>query len=465
MPAPYKPGHGLADYDAKLALWRALLGATKDDFVRRVAQGDKRLEASVNDLEERLRSWKTSNPKESDSVAFMQRLAEVLPTRGRVSGELLGPIPVVEYAALLPAPHHDLARLILKGYGLSFSPVALTPFVQPTRQHNRNGHFPIWVYDSNHLETIRAGIRKGEIDQKHYYMDPDSADAWLSLVGSAPYGAYLDCLDSLRMLLEAPAWKEVLVKEQPGAVVMLAGGGAPTKDVLLIKNLLRTLKDQHQLRYCLMDVSYYMLEESRRLILEHLELLGLLDRVEMELVKGDILEMRARHRKEFHTSANIVFGITGGTIGNLSETAFFRSLERVAKAGDALIVSADTWDSPPAGYGDTLLAQYDNDDLRNFIRPVVRRVLNEMNSDMTLENALKNVVFELPERGNKLSDIPGSITVTAMIKADEPIRLFKSTRYQSDKLIAFAATHGWNLKCQIGSEHFKQFLFTRDVAG
>ena len=160
--------------------------------------------------------------------------------------------------------------------------------------------------------------------------------------------------------------------------------------------------------------------------------------------------------------------ITGGTIGNFSEALFFRSLDHAAVDGDLLIVSADTIDGLPSGSVERVLTdKYDNPDLRRFIKPVVRAVVSESDTQENVNKALERIKVTLRPGGYAhASDVPmsRSVIVTLDVSGRE-ITLVTSTRYQSPDLVSFAAKYGWQVVCQIPSPlnpHYKQFLFRRN---
>jgi len=185
-------------------------------------------------------------------------------------------------------------------------------------------------------------------------------------------------------------------------------------------------------------------------------------------VHRDILSFNKRDNDRLHEHGAVVFAITGGTIGNLSEAAFFRSLDQVAVRGDMLVMSADTIDELSSEDQRILVSKYDNQDLRLWLKPVVRGVLSESESSHpeSLEHALSRIKVHLRSSDNgHVSDIAQSrsVVVTLDIKGREVI-LLTSTRYQTSQLSAYAASHGWECRGQISTQanpNFKQFLFLR----
>lgn len=149
---------------------------------------------------------------------------------------------------------------------------------------------------------------------------------------------------------------------------------------------------------------------------------------------------------------------------------FFRSLDHAAADGDVLIVSADTIDGLPADAIERILTdKYDNPDLRRFIKPVVRAVVSESNSQEPVPRALDRIKVTLRPGGDaNASDVrmSRSVIVTLDVSGRE-ITLVTSTRYKSSEVVAFAAKYGWHAVCQVSSplnSHYKQFCFRRNKA-
>jgi hypothetical protein len=251
---------------------------------------------------------------------------------------------------------------------------------------------------------------------------------------------------------------------------MLAGGGAPTKDLLLMRNLLKQSYIQDRVHYHLMDISPYMLIESWLWISEHSRTIDGYEKIDLGLFYADVLDLTEGDRKYFHEHGKVIFGITGGTVGNFSEAAFFRSLDHASEPDDLLVISADTIDGIPSNELDrTLIHKYNHPDFRRFIRPVVRAAISESKVKESADSALDRIKVTLRPGGcGNPGDVPESWSVIVTLEIDgREITLVTSTRYESPELIAFAAGYGWEPVCQIPSpldHHFMQFLFRRNGA-
>lgn len=325
------------------------------------------------------------------------------------------------------------------------------------------------VRKRSYLQSIRQGARTGRLDQRHYYLTPDAADSWLALVRAEAYPSYDHCKSGLKKLVESKTWRETIAECRPDTVVMLAGGGAPTKDLVIIQSLLQTpaLKGR-PISYYLIDISPYMLCSSYWYLHDSLAEVEGGERVDVQPVLDDVLELKELTAEHFRRDGTILFGITGGTIGNLLEDTFFAALNRVSRKGDLLIVSADTI---PEGEGrdlevveENLIHKYDHQHLRRFIGPAVRSLAAEVDLQQPVGSVFDKVSVELDEE-QLYSSVPGSTSVTMHLEADEKrINLLSSTRYLRSAMTAFAREKKWIKLAEVNSplnEDFVQFFFQR----
>ena len=469
MPEHKIPDKGVPDWTKKLALFQALLGAqSKKMLVTKVLRGTK-YENDIGYIASTLLGkWKTSRPTQDAGQFFFDTLAAKLPTKDTVNSSLLIELTIAKYIDHLP--NDEKTHAIIEQQGYSISSVTSRPTspgaLGVVHASRADSSYKILTHDRGPAETIRTGFQKGRIDQRHYYMDPDSAGEWSALVRADAYPTYSDCKTGLDALVKSQQWKESLKCSRPSTVVMLAGGGAPTKDLVFLQSLLQESYIENCVHLYLVDISYFMLEDSRRLILEHARVLGFYSRVEVEVICDDVLKMTAEDC-DFHTHGNVIFAITGGTIGNFHEQTFFRSLDGIARFGDLLVVSADTLDDLTTEDINALKNKYNNPDLRRFLRPVVEEVLRVSALKEFIDEALARIDVKLSssDDGNP-SDVPNSCSVIVRLKVNErEVDLVTSTRYRSSDLEAFASAFGWESVYRIGSplnKHFKQFLFRRN---
>ena len=303
------------------------------------------------------------------------------------------------------------------------------------------------------------------IDIRHHYLDPDTANAWTSLVGGgAAYPVYEECRTALIALVESESWRKAIAIAKPNTAVMLAGGGAPTKDCVLMESLLLNVDHRSTIHYYLMDTSPFMLIQSVRWMCDHAK--ANVDGFEIVAflpIYGNILLLNDEDRRFFHQFGKVLFGMTGVTIGNISEKIFFESLDRASESGDLLFLSAET-------IGDDLsdeqavIRKYDNPNMQRFIEPVVSTVVRASNSADSVERALNRRKTRLLPAGPKSgSDINGSRSVIVSLEVSgQEVTLVKSTRYNEAELISYAAAFDWEPIAAVPSNrmksHLKQFL-------
>jgi len=245
---------------------------------------------------------------------------------------------------------------------------------------------------------------------------------------------------------------------------MLCGGGSPSKDLVIINGLLDQpdLPDG-QVDYVILDVSPWMLFSSSWYLEETLPGVRGGERVRIIPVCGDVQGME--QLDVFSRGAGrTLFAITGGTIGNLSETRFFERLGRVARDDDLLIISADCLDGT-AGHAEKLISKYNHSEMQRFIAPAIHALIREFELEESFNQAFKRVRVNVAEGDEALSDVPGSaaVTLTATI-GDREIVIVSSTRYIPENLELFARSWGWEKVDTVASPlnpSFNQFLFRK----
>jgi hypothetical protein len=221
------------------------------------------------------------------------------------------------------------------------------------------------------------------------------------------------------------------------------------------------------LDYVLIDYSYYMLITSHLWLEDSLLHIGDASRVTVHPVQHDILDLK-ECEDGLRLSENVIFGITGGTIGNLDEAEFFQSLNEVSRPGDLLILSADTLgDGPLNEAKSALIEKYNHKEMRRFILPGVRAVVAEFDLPESVSSVFGKIKIDLEDAkaaGLSSIDRTGSVTLSLDVK-NRHLVLLSSTRYNADALEAFAAGYGWKLLVPVPSplnSDFVQFLFQRN---
>jgi hypothetical protein len=424
----------------------------------------------VDDITTASYKWSTHYP--TKYKYFFDKLAVTLGCEPTVRGLALVRASVDEFVELLPENRRAQAWKIVRkltGKGPDLTPpfAARVDSGAAESEPSRPGARFVRLNHSKDFESLTSGVKAGLLDTRNYYSTADAADVWQNLVSAESYRMYDQCKAGLRALVSDTRWRDALRETPITTAVMLAGGGAPTKDLVILRSLL----DQpavvgRTVNLVLVDINFYMLYQSRRLLDRAKAESPWGGQVHFEYVIDDVLAL-GESGEVFRRDGATLFAITGGTIGNLSELKFFRSLNRIAEPHDLLIVSADTVDGlPPAEVRAELERKYDHEEMRRFIAPGVRAVIDELGLQVSVQEALKTVDVRVrPDSESGLSDVPGSWSVALVQRAAQrEITLLSSTRYVSDELVAFIARLGWELICAIPSPanaHYEQFCFRR----
>lgn len=316
------------------------------------------------------------------------------------------------------------------------------------------------------FESIRAGLKKMQIDTAHYYLEAEAAESWNRLILAEEYPTYDQCKAGLNELMKREAWKTALNDANVRTAVMLAGGGAPTKDLVILRSLLKHAPASSRISMFLVDTSDFMLYTSFAWLNASLPAVPGHDRVDIQMVNDNVLNLsqcRATFRRE---GGGVLFAITGGTIGNLKEGGLFAAIERVAGQGDLLIISADTVDeSAPEDNEHELIAKYKNEEMLAFIASGVGKVMRELKLKEPLEAVLDRVTPRFTPDASGFSDVPGSWSFRLVLPTESgEVTLVSSTRYTASHLIAFANAHGWVSICTVpapSNTHYMQFAFRK----
>jgi hypothetical protein len=271
-------------WEKKLKLFKALLDVNTDSqFVNAVVAGAGWVSRDIESIEGRLPKWKEgTRPTQDPASRFFSLLADKLPTRDTVNGQLLIELPIEDYVERLPQKDEKVSAVLrLHGFSRVDRPSMNAPSTSPispmglsrSQAFDADSLYLLWNHDRGPEETIQVGFQKGKIDQRHYYIDPDSAHTWSALVRADAYPTYGHCKTALEALVNSSEWISVLNSEKPHTLVMLAGGGAPTKDLVLVQSLLGQPYIRERVALHLVDISWFMLTNSRRSINEHAQLL------------------------------------------------------------------------------------------------------------------------------------------------------------------------------------------------
>lgn len=333
-----------------------------------------------------------------------------------------------------------------------------------------NNHFA--VFHSTHATTLtmRRAIEAGKLGSEHYYLSSDAAANWLSLIDSPSYPSYMDCLAGIRELVLGPTWANIIRAGNHQRVVMLGGGGAPSKDLLLIENILGLLPENRRpLRYVMIDLSSPLLIDSTRFILREMKRRGWTRKMlEPIPIEHDFLKLKGC-AELLNEPGMTIWGCTGGTVGNVREDAFFSSLNARATTGDVLLLTADTFDGESLDhFRDKIKGKYKHEAMHNFLASPLGTVLQLERSDEGISSALKRISIDVEDdTDHEHSDVYGARCVQFSIRLkerDKPLVLLNSTRYSEKHLTDYAADLGWCHLRTVASPSnpsFKQFLFRR----
>src|ERR1039458_10755585 len=228
---------GIQDLELKLEVSRKLLSCMTDaELVEKVLPSKKNGDLTSKVVENLRRSWRHGHrPTKAEGMKFWDQLSFELICPEDVTGAMLVDVPIERFIGYLQQERQGLAREIIADFhtidAQPDNPSKLLHTPNSTRTLDLVDSNLIWVRYSGPVETVAAGVRAGKVDQKHYYLDPDSANAWGRLVNADAYPTYDHCRTGVQALFESEPWKVSLDGSRPLTAVMLAGGGAPSKDL------------------------------------------------------------------------------------------------------------------------------------------------------------------------------------------------------------------------------------------
>jgi hypothetical protein len=323
------------------------------------------------------------------------------------------------------------------------------------------------------MESLVEGVRNQHIDQKLHYLSADAALKWRAVIDTQSYKTYEQCKHALAALTQTPFWKTHIGSPNMDGAVVLGGGGAPEKDMVLINSLLNsTAGKSARVHYVLVDVSFYMLVYSYRFLDSVLRKQGARKRVALEMVVCDIMDLRGARNQLRRNGKNVTWFIPGGTLGNLNESQFFRSIEYKSEADDLLVVGAECFSEESRDkLRSELETQYDmsDDAIRNFATAPLRSSWHDLGVEESLDEVVKKIELRiLSGDDNVYSQVPGAITIEGSVKIDgSKVVLFTSSRYTEDGLLKIASGRGFKHETSVESplnKNFKQLVFRRTAS-
>jgi len=337
--------------------------------------------------------------------------------------------------------------------------------------------FPMYVFEDGDAPSVRQAAVGGAMDQRVFYQHPDSAVFWESIVTAQHYPTYDKCKYSLDKLWRSQIFLDEMAHNPPDAIVMLGGGGAFGKDVSTISAFLGTgsYTEANPLRYALFDISPWMLRRSLARLAAHWTQTDWGDKVAIELFTGDLMKLNsgARKRELRHGAKFVVWSLTGGTIGNISEAEFFRSLNLVSVPGDTLVLSASvklrsTVQKAEEEPDDESTSRYLSPSVKSLLRNPLRDLIHELGSRKSVSSVMDALKTRF-ENGDLegVTNVPDSHSMIMTADIDGfPCDVFNHTSYCPDALVAFALTKGWSHIDTVYPDHFSpdfaQFYFKKD---
>lgn len=330
--------------------------------------------------------------------------------------------------------------------------------------------FPIWIAKTaNSLRIVKDGLESGYIDQSLYYLSTESVHLWFAITNNDFYSGFDQCKTGLMRLVREPEWKDFISSEIFEGVVMLGGGGSPSKDAILVNSLIKASQDgprkETRSRYVLLDTSLYMLTSSRRELEGGLRRMGAEDAVSIIPVESDLMNLADAMPLIRPEEGNVAWFLTGGTLGNLDENQFFESVASQAQPNDLLIVGTGCFDGEPdEQYLSNLKREYEQDEIRKLVKVPLAAAWSALDMSGTALEALDNIKIDILKGGeNELSDVKDSVTVVANLSINGigDVLLFKSSRYREEALVELAGRHRWaHVKSVDGLDSsFRQVIF------
>lgn len=438
---PVRQHVGIRDWDAKKALLKqiyctptdkAFFGALIKECHKAAPERSPRLDA-VLDAQ---RKWVASRPIKTEYLALWDFIvrdlglqcngAQLITSTFERFIDLLGTQVLPEYAAVLiddpSAPLSEAQRDKLRAV-IAGAPAAASAA--------NDGEYSVLCDLNTHHEGPLSALKDGRWSVSRFYNAPEAARAWFRLVDSRNYRMYMDCVSSLEVLVATPEWNRALLGRRYNATVSLAGGGSPEKDLVLARSILRVLDDGREVEYRLVDMSLFMIQESLRLLLPRRDL----QRIRLTAKVANILELEKELSRPAHWDS-VVWALLGGTIGNLPERDFFRSLRGPSRSGDLLVIGLDTHDGESwANFEERMTKQYKCTELDALLQAQPLGIGQE-------DGPIVEVGVRQRDDGDQEHNVRGSWIAEFKYRSDGRRRVMGSTRYTLKEFLAFAQDIG-----------------------
>lgn len=396
---------------------------TSKDKVELLAQTE-----AARRLADNWRKWKAGGePRETE---FFDKLALVLGMPQHIKGMTLITASFAEFCARLSPEYQDLATELMPPRPKSEATAADKRFA------------PIFANMESEVETAADGLRRGRIEQKFFYLSPESAGRWYKLINDHKYEQFAECRQALARFVESETWQTFLHSGETDGVVMLGGGGTQ-KDMVLVESVIDSNRGGKPFHYAIVDISYYMLFEAFRYLSENYG--G--HTIAFKAVVADFLDLRGARGHLRRPDKNVAWFLPGGTLGNLHERRFTESIRKKSEPGDLLVLGVEMIDDrDPDGHTKALRKKYEHRAMKEFISTPLRAAWSVIDTDEKIADVLDRVIVNVVDHhvGSGYSVIPGSKTVviSAPIKGRDTV-LLSSTRYEPAKLSSFMSEAGF----------------------
>jgi hypothetical protein len=328
-------------------------------------------------------------------------------------------------------------------------------------------HHTLLALDQERILSVRESMKSRRLDQRLYYMNIDSAQAWQELINSGDYQLYNWCSESLGVMMHSNTWKAALASGDIESVVMLGGGGAATKDIKILSALVDAeyrKGEAEKTRYVILDISPHMISSSILKIKKYFQrepAAGKLFNVESFV--ADMLGVAGFKRHLRRRQSRNLWFITGGTIGNINEGRLVEVLNQMALPEDLLAVGIDTYDAENlTTQKDAILKKYKPTAILEFLATPLSILLHQIHVGGRRSNRIptkplgQSISVDLVDgRQAGYSDIDGSMTVEVKLVLEEQQRangppqdddsytLLTSTRYDLEAFQHWFLIRGW----------------------
>ena len=382
--------------------------------------------------------------------AICERLYWALDMRPPLSKTKLMICTPREFFLALPPDRQELVEDIAEGDVAEWVKKIKKPAHRP--EFGSGLHTVHVDIDHQHYD-IRSAIDHRHLDQKYLYFDYQSAQNWKKLTKAYNrYPTFRYCLETLSDFVSSRWFSQAVTSGRISSVVML-GAGSPQKDMVILDRFAQShsYNDKHPLNYVIVDTSAHMILET----VKELRAFGG-DRykrfVNMVTVQADF--MKLQHIQDRladqgvslrNGDENIVFFIPGGTISNVDEEHFMKSVRAVSVRGDLLVVGVEFIDlTDSEKYMTRLKAKYDHAELRGLVIPPVFWMLSDKEKGEVIAERGQSFigVDVLEKEGPSSLKHLVTVSITAKIE-DQSVTLATANRYRKDEFISFVAQYGF----------------------